>query len=64
MAPALVVVAPQEEVRAKMNSVTPRQNKTEASISDGMMAFQQEFVGRAPKRIGPCAVEIWWSPAA
>jgi uncharacterized protein YbcI len=41
-----------------MNSVTPRrQSKTEAAISDGMMAFQHEFVGRGPDRIKTYTIE-------
>ena len=31
--------------------MTRRQSKTEAAISDEMMAFQHEFVGRGPDRI-------------
>lgn len=34
-----------------------RQSKTEAAISDGMMAFQREFVGRGPERIRTYVVE-------
>jgi uncharacterized protein YbcI len=35
-----------------MNAPTPRrQSKVEAAISDEMMAFQHEFVGRGPDRI-------------
>jgi len=35
-----------------MNAPTPRrQGKAEAAISDEMMAFQHEFVGRGPDRI-------------
>jgi uncharacterized protein YbcI len=37
-----------EEVQA---SVVRRQNRTEAAISDAMMAFQHDFVGRGPDRI-------------
>lgn len=40
-----------EEARAEMNAATWRQSKIEAAISDGMMAFQREFVGRGPERI-------------
>jgi uncharacterized protein YbcI len=35
-----------------MNAPTPRrQSKAEAAISDEMMAFQHEFIGRGPERI-------------
>lgn len=34
-----------------------RQSKTEAAISDGMMAFQHKFVGRGPDRIRTRIVE-------
>ncbi len=34
-----------------------RQSKTEAAISDEMMAFQHEFVGRGPDRIRTLIVE-------
>jgi uncharacterized protein YbcI len=35
-----------------MNTTTPRRrSKAEAAISDEMMAFQHEFVGRGPERI-------------
>ena len=34
-----------------------RQSKTEAAISDEMMAFQHEFVGRGPDRIRTRVVE-------
>jgi uncharacterized protein YbcI len=34
-----------------------RQNRTEAAISDEMMAFQHEFVGRGPDRIRTRIVE-------
>lgn len=35
-----------------MNALTPwRQSRVEAAISDGVMAFQHEFVGRGPERI-------------
>jgi uncharacterized protein YbcI len=37
--------------------VARRQNKTEAAISDEMMAFQHEFVGRGPDRIRTRLVE-------
>jgi uncharacterized protein YbcI len=40
-----------------VNSVTRRQSKTEAAISDGMMAFQHDFVGRGPDRIKTYTVE-------
>ena len=41
-----------------MNATTPRrQSKTEAAISDAMMAFQHEFVGRGPDRIRTRIVE-------
>ena len=33
-----------------MNAAT-RQSKTEAAISDAMVAFQHEFVGRGPDRV-------------
>jgi len=55
--PAFVVGAPPEEVRTELNSVTRRQSKTEAVISDEMMAFQHEFVGRGPDRIRTRIVE-------
>jgi uncharacterized protein YbcI len=35
-----------------MNAATPRrQSKAETAISDEMMAFQHEFIGRGPERI-------------
>ena len=35
-----------------MNAPTPRrQSKAEAAISDEVMAFQHEFIGRGPERI-------------
>jgi uncharacterized protein YbcI len=35
-----------------MNTATPRrQSKAEAAISDEVMAFQHEFIGRGPERI-------------
>jgi len=37
--------------------MTRRQTKTEAAISDEMMAFQHEFVGRGPDRIRTYIVE-------
>jgi len=37
--------------------VARRQSKTEAAISDEMMAFQHEFVGRGPDRIRTRVVE-------
>ena len=41
-----------------MNAPTPRrQGKAEAAISDEMMAFQHEFVGRGPERIRTRIVE-------
>ena len=41
-----------------MNSSTPRrQGKAEAAISDEMMAFQHEFVGRGPERIRTMMIE-------
>jgi uncharacterized protein YbcI len=41
-----------------MNAPTPRrQSKAEAAISDEMMAFQHEFVGRGPERIRSRIVE-------
>jgi uncharacterized protein YbcI len=41
-----------------MNAPTPRrQGKAEAAISDEMMAFQHEFVGRGPERIRTLIVE-------
>jgi uncharacterized protein YbcI len=41
-----------------MNAATPRrQGKAEAAISDEMMAFQHEFVGRGPDRIRTRIVE-------
>jgi uncharacterized protein YbcI len=43
-----------EEVQAR---VARKQNRTEAAISDEMMAFQHEFVGRGPDRIRTRIVE-------
>jgi uncharacterized protein YbcI len=41
-----------------MNTATPRrQSKAEAAISDEMMAFQHEFIGRGPERIRTRMVE-------
>ena len=41
-----------------MDAATPRrQSKVEAAISDEMMAFQHEFVGRGPERIRTRMVE-------
>ena len=41
-----------------MNAATPRrQSKAEAAISDDMMAFQHEFIGRGPERIRTRMVE-------
>ena len=41
-----------------MNTATPRrQSKAEAAISDDVMAFQHEFVGRGPERIRTRIVE-------
>jgi len=41
-----------------MNTATPRrQSKAEAAISDEMMAFQHEFVGRGPERIRTLMIE-------
>ena len=41
-----------------MNAPTPRrQSRVEAAISDEMMAFQHEFVGRGPERIRTRIVE-------
>jgi uncharacterized protein YbcI len=41
-----------------MNAGTPRrQSKAESAISDEMMAFQHEFVGRGPERIKTRMVE-------
>jgi uncharacterized protein YbcI len=41
-----------------MNAATPRrQSKAEVAISDEMMAFQHEFVGRGPERIRTRIVE-------
>jgi uncharacterized protein YbcI len=37
--------------------VARRQSKTEAAISDDMMAFQHEFVGRGPDRIRTRIIE-------
>ena len=50
---SLVVVAPQKKRCAEqMNALTPRrQSRVESTISDEMMAFQHEFVGRGPERI-------------
>jgi uncharacterized protein YbcI len=39
------------------NRVARRQSKIEAAISDEMMAFQHEFVGRGPDRIRTRIVE-------
>jgi uncharacterized protein YbcI len=42
---------PQRRCAEQMNAATPRrQSKAEAAISDEVMAFQHEFVGRAPER--------------
>jgi uncharacterized protein YbcI len=41
-----------------MDAPTPRrQSKAEAAISDEMMAFQHEFVGRGPERIRTRMIE-------
>jgi uncharacterized protein YbcI len=41
-----------------MNAPTPRrQSRAEAAISDEVMAFQHEFVGRGPERIRTRMVE-------
>jgi uncharacterized protein YbcI len=41
-----------------MDAPTPRrQSKAEAAISDEMMAFQHEFIGRGPERIRTLMVE-------
>jgi uncharacterized protein YbcI len=41
-----------------MNAATPRrQSKAETAISDEMMAFEHEFVGRGPERIRTLIVE-------
>jgi uncharacterized protein YbcI len=41
-----------------MNAATPRrQSKAEAAVSDEMMTFQHEFVGRGPERIRTRMVE-------
>ena len=40
-----------------MDRVARRQSKSEAAISDEMMAFQHEFVGRGPDRIRTWIVE-------
>ena len=41
-----------------MNAPTPRrQSKAEAAISDEVMAFQHEFMGRGPERIRTRIVE-------
>jgi len=41
-----------------MNAQTPRrQSKAEAAISDEMMSFQHEFIGRGPERIRTLMVE-------
>jgi uncharacterized protein YbcI len=37
--------------------VARRQSRTEAAISDEMMAFQHEFVGRGPDRIRTRTIE-------
>lgn len=43
---------PQRRCAQQMNAPTPRrQSKAEAAISDEMMAFQHEFIGRGPERI-------------
>jgi uncharacterized protein YbcI len=44
---------PSEEVRA----LARRQSRTEAAISDEMMAFQHEFVGRGPDSIRTRIIE-------
>jgi uncharacterized protein YbcI len=43
--------------RCSDTSMKRRQNRTEAAISDEMMAFQHEFVGRGPDRIRTRIVE-------
>jgi uncharacterized protein YbcI len=43
--------------RCRDTSMKRRQNRTEAAISDEMMAFQHEFVGRGPDRIRTRIVE-------
>jgi len=43
--------------RCSVGSMKRRQNRTEAAISDEMMAFQHEFVGRGPDRIRTRIVE-------
>jgi len=41
-----------------MNAPTPRrQSRSEAAISDKMMAFEHEFVGRGPERIRTLMVD-------
>ena len=41
-----------------MHAPTPRrQSKAEAAISDEMMAFQHEFIGRGPERIRTLMIE-------
>ena len=59
MAPAFLVVGcctPQAR-RCGDTLVKRRQSKMEAAISDEMMAFQHEFVGRGPDRIRTYAIE-------
>jgi uncharacterized protein YbcI len=49
---------PRRRYAVQMNAATPRrQSKVEAAISDEMMAFQHEFVGRGPDRIRTLIVE-------
>src|SRR5215216_3305658 len=55
-APAFVVAAPRWTGRCR-HRMPRRQSKTEAAISDEMMAFQYEFVGRGPDRIRTYIVE-------
>jgi uncharacterized protein YbcI len=49
---------PQRRCVEQMHAPTPRrQSRTEAAISDEMMAFQHGFVGRGPERIRTRMVE-------
>ena len=52
------LVAPVQRRRYSDTSrISRRQSKIEAAISDEMMAFQHEFVGRGPERIRTRIVE-------
>jgi uncharacterized protein YbcI len=56
-APAFVVGRTPRARRCGETLVRRRQSKTEAAISDEMMAFQREFVGRGPDGIRTRIVE-------